>query len=163
MLKKILIPVALLMFSIPVIGQTVGVLDVQKAMTTVKDGKAAKAKLEKKMMAKKAEFDKKQNELQAMKTSLQEKLALMAPQEKNKKMQEYRQKVMALQSEYVKTQKELQQDEANLTKPILLKLQKITRQIAKKHHLKIVIEKSATVFSAKSIDLTDEIIRAYNK
>jgi len=163
MLRKLLIPVSLLMFSIPVFGQTFGIVDVQKAMTSVKDGKAAKAKLEKKMQAKKAEFDKKQNDLMAMKSSLQQKMALMAPQEKNKKMQEYQQKVMALQNEYVKVQKELQQDEASLTQPILLKLQKITEKIAKKHHLKLVIEKSAVVFSAKSVDLTDEIIRAYNK
>jgi len=163
MLRKMLIPVALLMFALPAIGQTIGTIDVQKAMTSVNDGKAAQAKLEKKMKAKKAELDKKQKDLLAKKAALQQKMALMTPQEKNKKLQEYQQKVMSLQNEAMEAQKTLQRDEVSLTKPILLKLKKITAKIAKKHHMKIVVEKSATVFSAKSIDITNEVIRAYNK
>ncbi len=163
MLKKILIPMSIAIFALPVFGQTIGVVDVQKVLLSVKEGKAARAKLEQKVKAKKAAFDKKQKELLAMKKSLQQKIDLMSQQEKEKKIQEYQKKVADLQNEYMKSQQELQQEEAELTKPILDKIQKITTKVAKKHHLKLVVEKSATVFYSKKIDITNEVIRVYNK
>ena len=163
MLRKILLPTAIVIFSLPVFAQSIGVIDVQKVLLSVKEGKAARAKLEQKVKAKKAAFDKKQKELLDMKKSLQQKMELMSQQEKAKKIQEYQQKVANLQNEYMKSQQELQQEEAELTKPILDKIQKITTKVAKKHHLKLVVEKTATVFYSQSIDLTDEVIRAYNK
>ena len=163
MLKKFLFATLLMMFSLPAMAQTIGVVDVQKVLVSVKDGQAAKAKLDKKVKAKKAEFEKKQKELQKMQESLKQKMALMAPQEKQRKMQEYQQKVLELQNEYMKTQQELQQTEAQLTQPILAKIQAVTAKVAKKYHLKLVVEKTAVVFMEPSVDITNEVIRVYNK
>jgi outer membrane protein len=164
--KALWITLLILMFALPVAAQkvgVVGVVDVQKVLVSVKDGQSAKSKLDQKVKKKKAELEKRQKDLQTMQESLRQKMALVAPQEKQKKMQEYQQKVAELQNEYLKIQQELQQEEAKLMQPILLKIQAVTAKVAKKYHLKLVVEKSAVVYMAPSIDITNEVIRVYNK
>lgn len=140
----------------------IGYVDLQRALTQVSEGKAAKEKLEKKVKVKQAEFDKMQEEAKKLKDELETQGAMMKEDLKRQKIQEYQKKLMELQDYYLGNQKELAEEEAKLTRPILERFEKILKKIGKEEGYTIIVEKSAVVFASPSVDLTDRLIKDFN-
>jgi outer membrane protein len=139
-----------------------GYVDLQKALTSVEDGKAAKAKLEKAVKAKQVEFDKMQDDLKKLKDELEQQAAIMKDDLKRQKIQDYQRRLMELQEYYLGNQKELAEQEAKLTKPIFDRFEKILKKLGKDEGYTLIVEKAAAVYAAASIDVTDRLIREYN-
>ena len=137
-------------------------VDLQKALTQVSDGKAAKAKLEKLVKGKQGEFDKKQDDVKRLKDELETQGAMMKEDLKRQKVQDYQRKLMELQDYYMNNQKELAEEEQKLTKPILERFERILQKLGKDEGYTMIIEKAAVVYATPAVDLTARLIKEFN-
>jgi outer membrane protein len=143
-------------------GVKLGFVDIQKALMTVNEGKAAKNKLEKIAKSKQAELDKMQDDIKRLATELQEQGAVMREETKRQKAQEYQKRLMELQDYYLNNQKTLAEEEAKLTRPILERFEKILKKIGKDEGYTMIMEKAAVVYASSATDLTDRLIADFN-
>ena len=72
---------------------------------------------------------------------------------------------MALQQKTMGFQKEIQNQENELKKPILEKLKTVIDKISQQEKVSMTFEVSASpvVYAANKVDLTDKVIKAYDK
>jgi outer membrane protein len=162
----LLLPVLqIALVSAPAMGQTkVAYVDLQRALSEVADGKAAKAKLKKEFDLRQKELDEKQDELKKMQADLQARGDAMSEDARRKAQQEMDQKLMDVSRLYAQLQKELTQKEHDATKGIFAKMVNIVKGIAEKESISLVFEKtdSGLFYAQPSLDLTNELIRSYN-
>jgi outer membrane protein len=150
-----------------------GIVDFQKALNNVEQGKNIKAKLKKEFDAKMKDVSKREadlNKLQKDIEALQKKAqsGLLKPEEiqKGQKMEEKFRKEI---EEYAKLRKEygdaMKTKELEATKGILAKLHNISLDLGRTDGYTMILEKneSGLVYAAEATDLTEKLIQAYNK
>ena len=141
----------------------IGVVDVQKAVRTVPDGKAAKAKLESEAKAKQSSLNRQQDELKKMKDDLEKQASLLKDEVKRQKYRDYQQKLIELQDAALKGQNDLKEQEDKLLKPIFEKLKKTIDKVAKEKGYTLVVEQTGVLFAVPEMDITDLVIQRYGK
>ncbi|HAG90393.1 MAG TPA: hypothetical protein DCL41_00890 [Bdellovibrionales bacterium] len=164
--KSILLTLPLLAFVAPTFAETkIGFIDMQKAIQETKAGKAAKKQLEAEFNKKKAELQKKEADLKKKFEDFEKKAMALSNEVKAKKQQELQIEMQKHQQHVAKSQMEIQKKERDLTKPIIDKMQKIISDLAKKEGYTAILEKSEqlVLFAQPSIDLTDKVVKEYNK
>lgn len=164
-LRGLILAVVVSTFAIQgeLVAQTkVAVVDIQRALTSVKEGKKAKRKMEREVKGRQKEFDEMQKELKALKDELEQKGPLMKEDVRRRKIQEYQRKLMELQQYYLDNQKKLTDMEARLTKPILDRFHAILTDIGKKEGYTLILERSAVIYFNEAVDLTDRLISDFN-
>ncbi len=139
----------------------VATVDMQKAIRTVPDGKAAKSKLESDAKTKQSRLDKSQDELKRMKDELEKQASLLKEEVKREKFKVYQQKLVELQESYVQLQNDLKAQEEKLLKPILEKLKKTIQQVSEARGFTLVIEQGSVLYVLPALDITDAVIKAY--
>lgn len=139
-------------------------VDMQRALLEVKEGKAAKSKLEAMKTKRQKELDGKQEELKNLQKNFELQKDFMKPEVKAQKEEEFRKKLAELQLLYAKLQKELAQEEAKLTKTIFAGMGRILAKMGEKEGLSMVFEKteSSILWAPQALDLTNEVIRRYD-
>lgn len=142
-----------------------GFIDMQKAIQETKAGQTAKKQLEGEFNKKKAELEKKEGELKKMFEEFEKKALALSDKVKAKKQQELQMEMQKHQQHVAKSQMDIQRKERELTKPIVEKMQKIINQIAKEDGFTAILEKSEqlVLFAKQEIDLTDRVVKEYNK
>ena len=140
----------------------IAVVDIQKALVTVKEGQEARKKLEKMAKEKKARLEKLSKEVQKLEDELEHQAQLMKEDVRRKKLMAYQQKVQEAQKALMESQQALAQKEQELTQPIVQKLMGVAEEMAKELGYDIVLERSAVVYAQGNMDLTDELIKRYN-
>ena len=163
--------IAFLLFLAPSFGFAsvpsfrVAVFDTQKALQTVQDGKKAIQKLKSEWKTREARLLKEREKIEKAMEDFRKQSTVMGTKAKEKKEMEIRQKMMVLQEKSVKASKEFQKKEHEFTKPILEKLkvhvEKISRE--KKYSLVLDTTRSTVLFVLPENDITDEVIKAYDK
>lgn len=141
----------------------IGVVDVQKAVRTVPDGKAAKAKLESEAKGKQASLNKQQEELKKLKDDLEKQASLLKDEVKRQKYRDYQQKLLELQDAALKGQNDLKEHEDKLLKPIFEKLKKTIDTVAKEKGYTLIVEQTGVLFAVPAMDITDVVIQRYGK
>ena len=141
----------------------IGVVDVQKAVRTVPDGKAAKSKLESDAKGKQASLNRQQDELKKMKEDLEKQASLLKDEVKRQKYRDYQQKLIELQDAALKGQNDLKEQEDKLLKPIFEKLKKTIDKVAKEKGFTLVLEQTGVLFAVPDMDITDLVIQRYGK
>lgn len=142
----------------------VGIVNMQKALTESKKGKAAKAALEKEVEEKRKKVEADRAEIQKASEEFQKKSAVMSEKARTQKGTELQTKIAAFQELMQKSQAEVQAREAELTKPIIDGIKAVIPDIAKKNKVELAFEEntSGLLFTAEKVDLTDEVIKAYD-
>jgi len=165
MIKLGLLSVLSLSFAAQAAEISVGVVNFQKAMQEVKQGKTAKAALEKQVEAKRKEIEKLQAEAQKLNEEFQKKAAVLSEKARQEKGMAIQEKIAKLQELQQKSQMELQQKEADLTRPIIEGLRALVSEVSRKRKLDLVFEASSGVmlYSTNQTDITEELIRAYDE
>ena len=163
---KSLLLVLVLSFSVSAFSAVkVGVINIQKVILTIKEGKSVDKTLKK-------SFDKKQKKIKALEAEIrkmQEKLQkqnkVLSESAKATKMAEIQKKVMSARQQMSQFQKEIQKQEANLKKPILEKLKPVIDSVSKSKKVDITFEISNNpiVYAAEKVDITSDVIKAYDK
>lgn len=143
--------------------QKIAYVDLQRALEETDEGKKAKAKLKADFEKKQKELDARQDELKKMKADLDKQGPLLKPEAQQQKAQELQQKLIALQETYMRLQKDLQEKEGAETSKIFKRMQVVIAQIAQAEGVTYVLERnSGLLYAPPSLDLTNELIRKYN-
>lgn len=143
--------------------QKIAYVDLQRALEETEEGKKAKAKLKADFEKKQKELDARQDELKKMKADLDKSAPMMKQEQLQAKTQELQQKLVALQETYMRLQKDLQEKEGAETGRIFKRMQVVIAQIAQAEGVTYVLERnSGLLYAPPSLDLTNELIRKYN-
>ncbi len=143
----------------------IGLVDVQKIITSIKEGKSVQKQLEKSFNDKKATLKKEEDKIKKAQENYKKQSMVLAEQARMTKEREIQEMVMALQNKTMEYQREIQKMEQDMKKPILEKLRPIIDEISKANQVALTFEVSAApiVYAETKKDLTDEVIKAYDK
>ena len=87
----------------------------------------------------------------------------MKDEVRRKKLLSFQERVEKFQQAYMESQKELASKEQELTAPILRKMMQISEEIAKDLGYDMILRREVMVYGQSNMDLTDELIKRYNK
>lgn len=165
-MKKIVVAlIALLMLAAPALAATkIAYVDLQKALNLSKAGVKAKGEIAEQVKKYEDEFKAKQEELQKLKAELEKQAVLLSDSAKAQKERDFQQNVKELQRFQKDVKDELQQRDADATKKILNQLFEIVQKLGKDGGYQMIVEKNqgAVIYADESIDLTDELIKAFD-
>lgn len=143
----------------------VGLVDIQKIITTIKEGKNVQTTLEKNFNSKKAILAKDEEKIKKAQEDYKKQSVVLADQARMNKEREIQEMMMALQQKTMEFQREIQKMEQDLKKPILDKLRPIIDEVSKANGVAMTFELSAApiVYAENKKDLSEEVIKAYDK
>jgi outer membrane protein len=143
--------------------QKIGVVDLQRALNEVDEGKAAKALLKKDFDEKQKQLDAKKTEFDKLQADLEKQAVVMSDAAKKEKAADLDRRARELQGLFVQLQKDLSDRERDATKGIFDRMAGIVRELAEADGFTVVLEKGAgVIYAPASLDLTNELIRKYN-
>lgn len=143
----------------------VGLVDIQKIITTIKEGKGVQKQLEKAFTDKKVILKKDEDKIKKAQEDYKKQSMVLAEAARMNKEREIQESMMKLQSKTMEFQKDIQKMEQDMKKPILEKLRPIIDEISKANAVAMTFELSAApiIYAESKKDITDEVIKAYDK
>lgn len=143
----------------------IGLVDIQKVITSIKEGKSVQKNLEKAFNDKKAILKKDEDKIKKAQEDYKKQSMVLAEGARANKEREMQEMMMAIQNKTMEYQREIQKMEQDMKKPILEKLRPIIDEVSKSKAVAMTFELSAApiIYAENKIDLTDEIIKAYDK
>lgn len=143
----------------------VGLVDIQKIITSIKEGKNVQKTLEKSFNDKKAILKKEEDKIKKAQEDYKKQSMVLADAARANKERELQEMMMKLQNKTMEYQREIQKMEQDLKKPILEKLRPIIDEVSKSNSVALTFELSAApiVYAESKKDITDEVIKAYDK
>jgi len=140
-----------------------GVVDLQKIILSVEEGKQAKAKLEKEIKAKEKEFLSRQAVLKKLQDDLKNKLSLMSDEAKVREQQNFQEKAMKFEQDKMAFGREIKQKEMLASQEIYKKASSFAKKIAIERGFDQVWDKRTPglIYVKDSVDMTTEVIRLY--
>lgn len=163
--KVIVALIALLLLAAPALAETkIAYVDLQKALNLSKAGVAAKSEIAAQVKKYEAEFKAKQEDLKKLKADLEKQAVLLSDSAKAQKEHDFQQTVKELQRFQKDVKEELQLKDNEHTKRILNQLFEILQKLGKDGGYSMIVEKNegAVIYADESIDLTDELIKAFD-
>ena len=142
----------------------IGYVDLQRALNESDAGKKAKEEFKVQVDKLQAQLKKQKDEIDSLKNQLDKKSLVMKEEERNNLEEDYRKKLRDFERNYKDSQADLQRKDNELTGAIIHDLQDIIRSYGERERYTLILESgsSPVLYSAKSADLTDAIIREYN-
>jgi len=138
-------------------------VDIQRALNECDAGKKAKGEFRTRIENLENHLQKQQNDVQALKDELEKKGMLMKDDERRNLQEEYEHKLRDFQRDYDDSKHELEQRDNEVTGAIVKDLARIIRTIGERDGFTLVMEKGSILWGTPAIDITDEVIRDYNK
>lgn len=141
------------------------VVDMQKVILSVAEGKTARANLEKEIKNKEKELKKQKQELDKLNKAWKEQAPLLSESARLKKQQEFQQKFISLRNKEMSFQSEIKKKELRATQSIAVKVTKLVDKIAKAKGYDMVFESSSSglIYLKNPVDITADVVKAYGK
>jgi outer membrane protein len=164
---KKLVFLSAFMFLLPLYSSAqtkkIGYVDMQAVLLKSKAGKDAKALLDKEKEEKKSTLDKMKEEIEKLQNDINRQ-SLVLTEEKRKKMEDElalkKQNFLKVLQDY---ELELQKKDQEWTEKILKEVEKVIYKIGKTEGYDLILEKSAVLYAPEAYDITDKVIREYDK
>jgi outer membrane protein len=139
-------------------------VDVQRVLARSAVGVAAREQLEKDKATMQKQVDGHRGELEKLKEELDTKGQLLSADARREKQETLERKVRDVRRLVDDLQKELQKREQELLQRVLNDVSGVVQKIGKERAYSLIVEKrgASVVYGAPEIDITDEIIRAYD-
>ncbi|MGH7987488.1 MAG: OmpH family outer membrane protein [Candidatus Binataceae bacterium] len=137
-------------------------VDIQRALNDCNAGKKAKAEFRVRVQRLQGQLESQQREVQTLKNELQQKGALMQPDQRQNLVDKYNSKLRDFQDNYKNSRDELRQRDNEITGSIVHDLATVVRQVAHKDGYTMVLEKGSLLWASPSIDITDQVVRTYD-
>jgi outer membrane protein len=151
-------------------GQTSGLqriafIDVQRVLARSAAGVAAREQLEREKGTMQKEMDAKHVELEKLREELEKKGALLTGDVRREKQEQFERKRRDAARLADDFQKELERKESQLLQKVLAEVSGIIEKIGKDRGYYLIVEKrgAGVIYAATEADLTDEVIRAYDR
>ncbi len=143
-------------------GPKIGIVDLQRALNEVEEGKTAKRTLEQRYEAARQEVEGKRAELEQMGQDLEAQRPMLSDDALQQKESEYQGKMLEFQQMLMESQQEMALMETELTGDILEKLYAVAGTIGAEGGYNVVIEATAIVYVNGTTDITDQVIARFN-
>jgi len=140
----------------------VAYVDIQRALNECRNGKQAKTQFRGRIERLQAQLEGEQNEVERLKRELEQKGALMQPDQRQNLADDYEKKLRRFRDDYKNSRDELQEKDNQMTGAIVRDLAMIVRQIGLKNGYTMVMEKGTLLWAMPATDITDQVIRAYD-
>ena len=140
----------------------IGVVDIQKVLMTSSAGKLAKAQINKKAREMENNLTVKKEEIEKLKETLEREALVMDKETRGERERDIRIKINDIKSLKNKYENDLKKIEANVVKRIQADVRVIIQELGKKGGYLLIIFNNVVLYSPTSIDVTDELIQAYN-
>lgn len=139
-----------------------GFVDMQRVLSEIDEGKAMKARLESEAKKKRAELEKERNAILKDAETLEKQASAMSQEVQMQKGAELQKRQAEFLQKLQRTDQELAQKQNQQLGNILEKLHPIVKKVATDEKIDMVVERAAIVYAEPSLDITNEVIRAYN-
>jgi outer membrane protein len=137
-------------------------VDIQRALNECRAGKAAKTQFRGRIEHLQSQLEGEQSEVERLKRELEEKGALMQPDQRQNLEDDYEKKARHFQDDYKNSRDELQEKDNQVTGAIVRDLATVVREIGSKNGYTMVMEKGTLLWAIPATDITDQVIRAYD-
>jgi outer membrane protein len=148
-------------------GTKVGIIHIQNAIASTKDGQKASADLQAKFEPTRTRLSKKQQELEADKTKLNQGANAMPADQKEKLMRDIDAKTKSLNRDTEDAQAELDQETGKIMQELGQRIMAVINKYSKDHGYSLIIDVSSqqtpVLFAANEIDITADIIKLYDQ
>jgi outer membrane protein len=145
----------------------VGVIQVQGAIISTKDGQKAVADLQTKMEPRKRDLDKKQSEIRDLQEKLQKGGNAMADDAKQDLARTIDQKTKSYNRDMQDAQAEFEEEQRKLLGDLGQKMMKIIDNYAQSNGFSVILDVSnpntPVLYAANTVDITKEVIALYDK
>ena len=145
----------------------VGIIHIQNAIISTKDGQKAAADLTAKFAPRKAALEKKQNSISQLQDQLRKGSNTMSDEAKNKLMREIDQATKSLNRETEDDNADLEQEQGRVMQDLGQRMMAVIDKYAKDNGYAMILDVSSSqtpvLYAANSIDITQDIIALYDK
>ncbi|MEO7650077.1 MAG: OmpH family outer membrane protein [Bryobacteraceae bacterium] len=166
----ITVPALVLGLSLAVYAQTptkVGIIHIQNAIVSTKDGQKAFNELQGRFAPKKVNLEKKQQELEARKAQLAKGANTMANDQKERLMRDIDQGTKSLNRDTEDAQAELDQEQGKVMQELGQRMMAVIDKYAKDNGYSLILDVSSqqtpVLYAANGIDITNDIVGMYDK
>jgi outer membrane protein len=145
--------------------QRIAYIDVQRVLARSAAGVAAREQLEREKATMQKEMDAKRVELEKLRDEMEKKGALLTPDARRDKQEQFERKRRDAARTADDFQKELEKKESGLLQKVLQDVSGVIERVAKEKNYYLVVEKrgGGILYGSTEADLTDEIIRQYDR
>ena len=142
----------------------VGLVDVQRALNESGAGKKAKEQFKVEVDRMQDSLKREKDQLDRLKDELEKKSAVLKEEQRKTMAEDFERKRRDLRRKLEDSDAELRKKDSELTSGILKELVVVIQEIGDRDGYTLILEtsSSAVLYGAKSIDITDEVIRAFN-
>jgi outer membrane protein len=137
-------------------------VDIQRALNECRNGKSVKAEFRGKIERLQDRLQGEQSEVERLKKELEQKGALMQPDQRQNLEDDYTKKLHQFQDDYKNSQADLKQKDNEMTGEIVQDLALVVQQLGEKNGYTMVVEKGSLLWAIPQMDITDEVVRAYD-
>lgn len=168
-LRFVLPALAALSAAMPAPAQTngkVAVINIQSALVSTKDGQKAANELNSRFTPKKADFEKRQNDINQLQDQLNRGRNTLSEDARQNLIREIDQKTKSLKYDTEDAQSELNQQEQKIMGELFGRLRAVVDKYAKDNGYVLVLDDSSQqtmVYASSAIDITRDIIELYDK
>ena len=143
----------------------IGYIDVQRVLARSATGVAAREQLEKERAGIQKEMDGRRQELEKLRDEIEKKGPLLTADARRDKQEQFERKRRDAARAADDFQKELEKKEAALLQKVLQEVGGVIERVGKEKNYYLIIEKrnAGVLYAAGEADLTDEVIRAYDR
>jgi outer membrane protein len=145
----------------------VGIIHIQNAIISTKDGQKAAADLTTRFAPKKGDLEKKQSTIAQLQDQLRKGSNTMSEEAKQKLMREIDQNTKSLNRESEDAQAELDQEQNKIMQELGQRIMAVIDKYAKDNGYALILDVSSqqtpVLYATNSIDITQDIIALYDK
>ena len=143
----------------------IGYIDVQRVLARSAAGVAAREQLEKERAGIQKEMDGRRQELEKLREEIEKKGPLMTADARRDKQEQFDRKRRDAARAADDFQKELEKREATLLQKVLAEMGGVIERGGKEKNYFMIVEKrnAGVLYATTDADLTDEVIRAYDR
>jgi outer membrane protein len=145
----------------------VGIINIQNAIASTKDGQKAAADLQAKFEPTRTRLAKKQGDLEADKAKLNQGANAMSADQKEKLMRDIDAKTKSLTRDTEDAQAELDQEQGKIMQELGGRIVAVINKYSKDHGYSLIIDVSSqqtpVLFAAPEIEITGDIIKLYDQ
>jgi outer membrane protein len=143
-------------------AQKIGYVDVQRAIQETEEGKAARTRLKGEFETRRAQIDKKSQDLEKMQQEYDKQQAVLSDDAKKKKQEEFQKLLIDTRKSASELQEDLAGKEQQAMQSILQKLNTVVAEIAERESIGFVMDKASLLYAPQAADITNEVVRRYN-
>lgn len=144
-----------------------GFVDAQKVLESSKEGKRVKANMEEFVKSRQKIIDLEEQELKQLEEDLVRQGALLSPEAKKVKQDDFQKKLMEYQKKATDLNKEVQGKKFDTLRDFNKRLEEAVRQIAEKEGYTFVLDKNSeggsVIYAKETFDITPKVIEQVDR